>query len=87
MTSEMIDELAERFADVLADRLAERLRTQPTERPTPYLNLEEAANYCRLAPKTLYNHRQEITRVPGIGKLLFTKEHLDSWLNRRKKRV
>jgi hypothetical protein len=51
---------------------------------TPYLTLDEAAAYCRLKPKTLYNHRHEIRSLPGVGKLLFLREELDRWLATRR---
>lgn len=59
----------------------------PTAPASPYLNADEAAAYCRVAKQTIYNHRRHIERVPGVGKLLFTREALDNWLaTRRKKR-
>lgn len=55
---------------------------------SPYLTVEEAAAYCRVSVKTIYNHRHEIRSVPGTGKLLFLREELDRWLStRRKKRA
>ncbi|MCE9562980.1 MAG: helix-turn-helix domain-containing protein [Planctomycetes bacterium] len=53
---------------------------------SPYLNVDEAAAYCKIAVQTIYNHRSEIQRQPGIGKLLFTREALDNWLAARKRR-
>ena len=46
---------------------------------TPYLTLTEAAQYVRLAPQTLYNHRREIVAVRSRP-LLFRREDLDAWL-------
>jgi hypothetical protein len=59
---------------------------QGTVRSSPYLDLMEAAAYCRLRPKTLLNHRREIWAQPGSGKLLFTREALDAWLATRRRR-
>jgi excisionase family DNA binding protein len=54
---------------------------------SPYLTVEEAATYCRVAVQTIYNHRKEIERMPGLGKkLLFRREALDRWLETRRKR-
>jgi excisionase family DNA binding protein len=53
---------------------------------SPYLTVQEAANYCRVAKRTIYNRRKEIARVPGVRKLLFTREVLDDWLAKRPKR-
>ena len=55
-------------------------------RATPYLTVDEAAAYCRVAVQTIYNRRKEIDRVPGVRRLLFTKETLDTWLATRRKR-
>lgn len=51
-----------------------------------YLTVEDAAVYCRLAVQTIYNNRRYIARMPGVGKLLFTREALDNWLATRRKR-
>lgn len=52
---------------------------------TPYLTVEDAASYCRVAVQTIYNNRRHIQRMPGIRKLLFTREALDRWLSTRRK--
>lgn len=57
-----------------------------TEVQSPYLDVHQAAAYCRIAVRTLYNHRKEIERMPGIGKLIFTREQLDKWLSTRRRR-
>jgi hypothetical protein len=46
---------------------------------SPYLTLDEAADYCRLAPKTLNTWRSLgwVQSMPGTGKLLFHREELD----------
>ncbi len=55
--------------------------------PSPYLTVEEAAAYCRVAVQAIYNHRREIERLPGLQrKLLFRRETLDKWLETRRKR-
>jgi excisionase family DNA binding protein len=53
---------------------------------SPYLTVDEAAAYCRVAVQTIYNRRKEIERVPGVRRLLFKKETLDKWLATRRKR-
>jgi hypothetical protein len=58
----------------------------PAPVESPYLSTAEAAAYCRVAKKTLYNHRKYIERVPGVGKLLFTRAALDKWLATRRKK-
>ena len=73
-----------RRIDHFAD-LAEHM-TSNSGIKSPYLDVDEAALYCRLARQTLYNHRSEIERQPGIGKLLFTREALDRWLATRNRR-
>jgi hypothetical protein len=52
----------------------------------PKLTVEDAAAYCRLAVQTIYNNRRYIARMPGVGKLLFTREALDRWLETRPSR-
>lgn len=49
-----------------------------------YLTVGEAAVYCRVAVQTIYNNRRYIERMPGVRKLLFTREALDRWLSMRK---
>lgn len=61
------------------------ITTDSPHRESPYLNVTEAARYCRVAVQTIYNNRRFITRQPGITKLLFTRESLDKWLGTRKK--
>ncbi len=63
-------------------------QTRPSQERTiesPYLDLNEAAAYCRCAKKTILNHRREIERQPGIGKLIFKRETLDKWLATRRR--
>jgi hypothetical protein len=48
-----------------------------------YLTVQDAASYCRLAVQTIYNNRKHIARMPGVRKLLFTREALDNWLATR----
>jgi hypothetical protein len=66
----------------LARQIAEQLRQG---QPGPYLDVREAAAYCRVAVQTIYNNRRHIERMPGIRKLLFTREALDKWLAGRRR--
>ena len=50
---------------------------------TKYLTVQDAAAYCRVAVQTIYNNRKHIARMPGLRKLLFTREALDDWLATR----
>lgn len=59
---------------------------QPPKYESPYLTVEEAAVYCKVAVQTIYNHRRHIERQPGTGKLLFKRESLDKWLATRPRR-
>jgi hypothetical protein len=56
--------------------------TSSTEQPK-YLTVQDAAAYCRVAVQTIYNNRKHIARMPGLRKLLFTRESLDEWLATR----
>jgi hypothetical protein len=56
----------------------------PPEVDTPYMNVQEAAAYCRLSVQTLYNSRKELDSVPGSRRLIFTREILDAWLAKRR---
>lgn len=57
---------------------------EKNSRPSPYLNIREAAVYCNLAVSTLYKRRRDLAKVPGAGrKLLFTRETLDQFMNRK----
>jgi hypothetical protein len=59
-------------------------RSAPVAPPPKYLTVQEAAAYCRVAVQTIYNNRRHIERMPGVGKLLFTRDALDRWLSTRK---
>jgi hypothetical protein len=73
------------LVELVQDLLDER-DEEPPKIDTPYLNVEEAAAYCRVAVQTIYNHRREIARQPGVGKLVFKREDLDKWLATRKRK-
>jgi hypothetical protein len=66
---------------VLLSELAQN--TAPKAVEPKYLTVEDAAVYCRLAVQTIYNNRKYIARMPGVRKLLFTREALDAWLAKR----
>lgn len=70
---------------VLPESLDAFLAGTGETRPSPYLNANEAAAYCGIAVQTLYNRRKEIDRVPGVRKLLFTRDALDKWMSTRPK--
>jgi len=55
-------------------------KTLTAKRSPKYLTVQEAAAYCRVAVQTIYNNRRHIARMPGVRKLLFTREALDRWL-------
>jgi excisionase family DNA binding protein len=62
-------------------------QTAPVKSEPKYLTVQDAASYCRVAVQTIYNNRRYIARMPGVRKLLFTREALDAWLaNRRPRR-
>jgi excisionase family DNA binding protein len=48
-----------------------------------YRTVEEAAAYCRVSVKTIYNHTSlgNIKSMPGTGKSLYREESLDEWLS------
>jgi hypothetical protein len=57
-------------------------KQQTRQIDSPYLNVAEAAEYCRCAKKTILNHHYERTihSVNGTRPLLFRREELDRWL-------
>jgi hypothetical protein len=54
---------------------------------SPYLNVDEAAGYCRRSRKTILNHHSlgNIKSMPGTRPPLFRREELDAWLAARRK--
>ena len=50
---------------------------------SPYLNAAEAALYLRSTKQGIYSlvKRGKLRPMPGSGKLLFTRESLDKYLN------
>lgn len=71
------------FKEILAilSKMTQNI-TSNTE-PPRYLTVQDAAAYCRVAVQTIYNNRKYIARMPGVRKLLFTREALDDWLATR----
>lgn len=63
-------------------------KADPRPVDSPYLNVDEAAAYCRRAPQTLYNHHSlgNVRSVTQSRPILFRREDLDAWLGRRKTR-
>ena len=55
---------------------------------SPYLTCEEAAGYLRTTRQGIYAlvKRGRLKAMPGSGKLLFTREALDRYLNTRRRR-
>ena len=66
------------------DLIAAIAQTVPPKPEPKYLTVQDAAAYCRVAVQTIYNNRRYIERMPGLRKLLFTREALDVWLATRK---
>lgn len=75
----------DQFARVL-DLVTVIVKTSPVKQEPKYLTVQDAANYCRVAVQTIYNNRRYIARMPGVRKLLFSREALDSWLASRRPR-
>ncbi|WP_088251705.1 helix-turn-helix domain-containing protein [Fimbriiglobus ruber] len=75
----------DQFERVLA-LVAAIAKSAPGKTEPKYLTVEDAAAYCRVAVQTIYNNRRYIERMPGVRKLLFTREALDAWLANRKNR-
>lgn len=77
----LVDQLVERVAGRVAELVAEQLRP-PAAPPSPWLNVDEAAEYLRCAPKRIYDLVSQ-GRLPAHrdGKrLLFRREELDEYL-------
>ncbi len=65
-------------------------RPAPQPRPvdSPFLDIEEAASYCRMSKGTLYNavYHGKLAKQPGTRKVLFRREDLDAFLTTKPKR-
>ncbi|WP_162668158.1 helix-turn-helix domain-containing protein [Gemmata massiliana] len=75
----------EQFRQVLELLAALAESASPKSETSKYLTVRDAAAYCRVAVQTIYNNRRYIARMPGVRKLLFTREALDTWLATRRK--
>jgi hypothetical protein len=83
-THDSIPEIpSDQFERILA-LVAAIAQTVPAKSEPKYLTVQDAASYCRVAVQTIYNNRRHIERMPGVRKLLFTKEALDRWLAMRR---
>jgi excisionase family DNA binding protein len=76
-------ELVNWIADTLDDRLAERLDTRAEQQRSPWMTVNEAADYLRWPKTRLY----KLTRANAIpcrrhqGRILFHRDELDGWLD------
>ncbi len=84
-TSESLGAIpVEQFRQVMALLSALAPNVPPKPDLPKYLTVQDAAAYCRVAVQTIYNNRRYIARMPGVRKLLFTREALDRWLATRR---
>ena len=71
------------LVDALGDRVAERVLERITDRSSPWLNVDEAANYTGLSKDSLYKltSAKAIPHSKPGKRLLFKREDLDAWLD------
>lgn len=52
-----------------------------TSQVSPYMTVEECANYIKAAPATVYkwSHKKRIPSRKHNGKLMFHREEIDAW--------
>ena len=72
-------ELPDQLLDAIAERVLERLASAATP-PSPWLTLEEAADYARMSKDTLYKRTGEISHTKQAGRIRFKRSDLDAWL-------
>jgi excisionase family DNA binding protein len=74
---ELVDAIAERVADLLADR------SRP--RNSPYLTVDETADYLRCSKQAVYDrvHQGALTPCRDGRRLLFPVAELDAYLGAR----
>jgi hypothetical protein len=83
-----IEELQE--SESVPIRLATARPAENKHPQSPYLNVEEAAAYLRVSPKSIYAQVERGNLKPGRGprrRLMFTKEGLDRYVQRRSLRA
>ncbi len=70
--------------DAIADRIAERLAERLPNRPEPYLNVEQAAEYLAAPRSRVYELVERGVLIPHRDgrRLLFRVEDLDAALTR-----
>jgi excisionase family DNA binding protein len=79
-TAVVLDELVERVAVRVAELVADRLPAAPEG--SPWLNVDEAADYLRCGRKRIYDLVSQ-SRVPvhrDATRLLFRREDLDEYV-------
>ena len=71
--------------DAIADRVVERLGIRTAQEPSPYLTVDEAAEYLRCSAQSLYDrvHQSAITPRRDGRRLLFARADLDAYLEGR----
>ena len=67
----------------LATALAERLN--PSD-GSPWMNTAEAAQYMRVSVRWLRQHVRQVPHSKVEGRLFFSRNELDSWLARNRRR-
>ncbi len=71
---ELVEALVVRAAELVVDQLS-------ADAPgSPWLTLEEAANYVRMSKDTLYKRTAEIPHTKQAGRIRFKRSDLDAWL-------
>lgn len=80
MTEALLDALVERLAGRVAELVADRLPATPAA--SPWLNVDEAAEYLRCTRKRIYDLVSQ-SRLPvhrDGSRLLFRREELDEYV-------
>jgi hypothetical protein len=64
--------------------LVERMPEVSHPEGSPYLDVNQAAVYCKVRPQTIYNNTRKIrAHRSGRAGLLFTRQALDEWMAKR----
>ncbi len=75
VTEEFVQAVAVRAAELVLERLEVHSATA-----SPWLTLEEAAEYVRMSKDTIYKRTAEIPHTKQAGRIRFRRRDLDAWL-------
>jgi excisionase family DNA binding protein len=81
MTGESLCETLDAMVDYLVERVAVATRDASASGVSPYLTVDEAADYLRCPKKRIYSIKADIPHLREGKRILFRRSDLDAFLD------